>query len=85
MKFRPKTDQHDFDHKTRRIRKFLEDGNKAKATIRFRGREMVHKEVGIELMQRIAAEVEDISVVEHAPQMEGRAMVMILAPEKKKS
>ena len=84
MKFRPKTDQHDFDHKLRRIRKFLEAGNKAKATIRFRGREMVHKEVGLELMQRIRTAVEDLAAVETPPSMEGRAMVMILAPLKPK-
>ncbi|NOZ85079.1 MAG: translation initiation factor IF-3 [Deltaproteobacteria bacterium] len=82
MKFRPKTDQHDFEHKIRRVRKFLEAGNKAKATIRFRGREMAHKDLGIDLMRRIHEAVEDVAVIEVPPSMEGRAMVMVMAPQK---
>ncbi|RMG53429.1 MAG: translation initiation factor IF-3 [Gammaproteobacteria bacterium] len=83
VKFRPGTDEGDYKVKMRNLRKFLEQGNKGKVTIRFRGREMAHRELGAQLLQRIESELEDIATVEQRPKMEGRQMVMVLAPHKK--
>jgi translation initiation factor IF-3 len=80
VKFRPKTDVHDFQVKLERLRKFLGEGNKGKVTIMFRGREIVHAEIGHEMMKRIVEAIKDEAVVESAPRMEGRQLVMIVAP-----
>jgi translation initiation factor IF-3 len=78
IKFRPSTDSGDYNIKLRNISGFLEDGDKAKITLRFRGREMAHQELGIRLMERIKADLESIAIVEQFPKMEGRQMVMML-------
>lgn len=83
IKFRPGTDIGDYNIKLRKLREFLDDGDKTKVTIRFRGREMAHKELGIELLKRIETDLEDIGGVEQFPKLEGRQMVMVLAPLKK--
>jgi len=83
VKFRPGTEEADYQIKMRNLRKFLEQGNKGKVTIRFRGREMAHRELGAELLTRVEADLEDIGVVEQRPKMEGRQMIMVLAPKKK--
>jgi len=80
VKMGPKTDEHDFQFKARHVRRFLEEGNKAKVTIRFRGREMAHTELGKKLLDRMAREMADLSTVEHSPKLEGRNLVMILSP-----
>jgi len=80
VKMGPKTDEHDFQFKARHVRRFLEDGNKAKVTIRFRGREMAHTELGKKLLDRMAQEMADLSTIEHTPKLEGRNLIMILAP-----
>jgi len=80
VKMGPKTDEHDFQFKARHVRRFLEDGNKAKVTIRFRGREMAHTELGKKLLDRMAREMADLSTIEHFPKLEGRNLIMILAP-----
>ncbi len=81
MKFRPKTDEHDFDFKVKHIREFLQDGNKAKLVIQFRGREIVHPEVGQSVLRRVVEACSDIGQVEQAPMMEGRRMLMIIGPK----
>lgn len=78
IKLRPKTDTHDMDVKTRNARRFLEEGHKVKVTVRFRGREMAHKEIGQEQCYEVFEQVKDISQVEQPPRMEGRQMFMIL-------
>ncbi|WP_335622182.1 translation initiation factor IF-3 [Acidihalobacter ferrooxydans] len=83
VKFRPGTDIGDYQVKMRNLTRFLEDGDKAKITIRFRGREMAHQERGIQLLQRIEADLGDLVTVEQRPKMEGRQMVMVVAPKKK--
>ncbi|XOV81381.1 MAG: translation initiation factor IF-3 [Aestuariibacter sp.] len=84
VKFRPGTDIGDYQVKLRNLRRFLEGGDKAKVTIRFRGREMAHQEIGIELLNRIKTDLEDISNCESFPRrVEGRQMIMVLAPTKK--
>ncbi|WP_084407232.1 translation initiation factor IF-3 [Aestuariibacter salexigens] len=84
VKFRPGTDEGDYQVKLRNLRRFLESGDKAKVTIRFRGREMAHQEIGIELLNRVKADLEDIANVEAFPnRVEGRQMIMVLAPNKK--
>lgn len=83
MKFRPGTDEGDYKVKLRNLTRFLEDGDKAKVTMRFRGREHAHRELGLELLRRVEADLGGISVVEQQPQMEGRQMVMVLGPKKK--
>lgn len=83
VKLRPKTDEHDFDVKVKHTRRFLEHGDKVKITVRFRGREMAHRNIGEERCMEIAAAVEDMAVVEQRPSMEGRQMFIILAPKKK--
>jgi len=85
IKFRPGTDEGDYQVKLRNLRKFLEAGDKAKITIRFRGREMAHQEIGIELLNRVKTDLEDVSQVESFPnRVEGRQMVMMMAPIAKK-
>ncbi len=80
VKFRPNTDTHDYDVKMRNVFKFLENGDKVKITLRFRGREMAHQDLGRELLQRVAADVEGTGKVENMPKMEGRQMIMIIGP-----
>jgi translation initiation factor IF-3 len=80
IKFRPKTDDHDFDFKVKHIRRFLMEGNKAKLAVIFRGREIVHPETGQDVLKRVVAATSDIAQVEQAPMMEGRRMLMIIAP-----
>ena len=82
VKMRPKTDDHDFEFKVRHVRRFLEEGNKAKITIRFRGREMAHPETAARVLDRVLEEVRDIAEVEQPYRMEGRTMTMVLAPNK---
>jgi translation initiation factor IF-3 len=85
IKFRPGTDEGDYQVKLRSLRKFLEAGDKAKITIRFRGREMAHQEIGIELLNRVKTDLEDLAVVESFPnRVEGRQMVMMMSPIAKK-
>jgi translation initiation factor IF-3 len=84
IKFRPGTDEGDYQVKLRNLRRFLEGGDKAKVTIRFRGREMAHQEIGIEQLKRVRADLEDIANCESFPhRVEGRQMIMVLAPIKK--
>jgi translation initiation factor IF-3 len=80
IKFRPKTDDHDFDFKVKHIRRFLGEGNKAKLAVIFRGREIVHPETGQDVLKRVVEATSDIAQVEQAPMMEGRRMLMIIAP-----
>lgn len=84
VKFRPGTDEGDYKIKMRNLVKFLEDGDKAKVTLRFRGREMAHQEFGQRLLQRVRDDLEEIGVVEQWPKMEGRQLIMVIAPKKKK-
>ena len=84
MKFRPGTDEGDYQIKLRNLKRFLEDGNKAKVSLRFRGREMAHQDIGMELMNRVEADLADLGTVEQRPKLEGRQMVMVIAPAKKK-
>ena len=84
MKFRPGTEEGDYQVKLRNLRRFLEDGDKAKVSLRFRGREMVHPEIGMKLMNRIEQDLEDVGQVESMPKFEGRQVIMVLAPSKKK-
>ncbi len=81
IKFRPGTDKHDYDVKMRSVLKFLEEGDKVKVTLRFRGREMAHQELGLELLNRVAADVGDAGKIESMPKLEGRQMVMMVAPK----
>ncbi len=81
VKMRPAIDQHDYDVKLRAIKRFFDDGDKVKVTLRFRGREMAHQHLGMEVLQRVKAEVELIAKVESEPRLEGRQMVMVLAPK----
>ena len=83
VKFRPNTDTHDYDVKMRNVMRFLEGGDKVKVTLRFRGREMAHQDLGRELLHRVAGDVEGIGKVENMPKMEGRQMIMIIAPASK--
>lgn len=83
LRFRPNTDDHDLEFKTRHAREFLEGGDKVKATVQFRGRDMLYTEKGKELLLNLAEELEDISEIESKPNMEGRRMIMMLAPGKK--
>lgn len=84
IKFRPGTDIGDYKVKLRNLIKFLEAGDKAKITMRFRGREMAHQDIGMDLLKRIEVDLEDYGVVEQFPKMEGRQMSMVLSPKKKK-
>jgi len=81
VKFRPKTDEHDYQFKLRHIRRFLEDKDKVKVSIRFRGREIAFSGQAVNILNRIRAEIEDIGKIEYEPKMEGRDMVMIVAPK----
>ncbi len=83
VKFRPGTDEGDYQVKLRNLTRFLTDGDKAKVTLRFRGREMAHQELGMKLLKRIQEDLKEIGQVEQFPKMEGRQMVMVLAPKKK--
>ena len=80
IKLRPGIDKHDYDVKMRSVRRFFEEGDKVKLTMRFRGREMAHTELGMRLLEKVKAETAEVAKVESEPQMEGRQMVMILAP-----
>src|SRR5690606_305590 len=83
VKFRPGTDEGDYKVKLRNLTRFLEEGDKAKVTLRFRGREMLHQDLGRKLLERIRADLGDLAVVEQFPKLEGRQMVMMLGPKKK--
>lgn len=80
IKMRPNIDTHDYDVKMRNMRRFFDDGDKVKVTLRFRGREMAHQELGLELLQKVRDDVDEIAKVEYHPRLEGRQMIMILAP-----
>jgi len=84
IKFRPGTDDGDYNIKMRNIKRFLEDGDKCKITLRFRGREITHQELGLALLQRIRDELGDTILVEQFPKLEGRQMIMMIAPGRKK-
>jgi translation initiation factor IF-3 len=84
IKFRPGTDENDYQIKLRNVIKFLAEGDKAKITLRFRGREMAHQEIGMRVLERIKADLEQQAMVEQFPKMEGRQLIMVLAPSKKK-
>jgi translation initiation factor IF-3 len=83
IKFRPGTDEGDYNIKLRNLIKFLADGDKTKITLRFRGREMAHQEIGMKLIERIKADLDEHGAVEQFPKMEGRQMVMVIGPRKK--
>lgn len=85
LRFRPNTDDHDLEFKTRHAREFLEGGDKVKATVQFRGRDMLYTERGEELLKDLAEELSDVSEIESKPSMEGRRMIMMLSPGKKKN
>ena len=85
VKFRPNTDQHDFDFKLKHVQRFLENGDKAKVVIFFKGREIIHREFGQRVLERVAEKTEDIAVIEQSAKQEGRTLVMILAPKNVKS
>jgi translation initiation factor IF-3 len=81
IKMRPKTDEHDFQFKARHIEKFLKEGNKAKITMIFRGRELMHTDLGRKLLDRLAEDLKETAMIEQMPRQEGKTMVMILAPK----
>jgi len=83
IKFRPATDEGDYQIKLKKLRDFLEEGDKAKITLRFKGREMAHRELGMEVLKRVEKDLEEIAMVEQYPKMEGRQMVMMMGPRKK--
>jgi translation initiation factor IF-3 len=85
VKFRPGTDEGDYQVKLRNLRRFIEDGDKAKVTLRFRGREMAHQELGMRVLERVRDDLGELVLVEAMPKLEGRQMVMVLAPRKKAS
>ncbi len=85
MKFRPGTDEGDYQIKLRNVIRFLENGDKAKVTLRFRGREMAHQDLGIAMVKRIEDDLQEIAQVEQHPKLEGRQMTMVFAPKSKKS
>ena len=82
IKFRPGTDEGDYQIKLRKLREFLENGDKTKVTLRFRGREMAHRELGAQLLARVRDDLEEYGTVEQMPQMEGRQMIQVIAPKK---
>ncbi len=84
MKFRPGTDIGDYNIKLRNVTRFLEDGDKVKVSLRYRGREMAHQELGMEMMKRIETDLVEIGTVEQYPKMEGRQLLMVIAPRKRK-
>ena len=81
IKFRPGTDTHDYDVKMRSVMKFLEEGDKVKVTLRFRGREMAHQDLGLELLRRVETDVAEVGKIESFPRLEGRQMVMMIGPK----
>ncbi len=83
VKFRPGTDDGDYNVKLRNLTRFLEDGDKTKITLRFRGREMAHQEIGMRMLERLKSDLDEVGQVEQMPKMEGRQMIMVLAPKKK--
>ena len=83
IKFRPGTDEGDYKIKLGKLIQFLDEGDKAKVTLRFRGREITHQDIGMRLLERIRDELADVAVVEHMPKLEGRQMIMVLAPKRK--
>lgn len=84
MKFRPGTDIGDYKIKLRNLTRFLEDGDKVKISLRYRGREMAHQELGMDMMKRIETDLEELGTVEQYPKMEGRQLLMVIAPKKRK-
>jgi translation initiation factor IF-3 len=84
IKFRPKTDIHDFDVKINKLREFLKEGNKGKVSVTFRGREIVHPEIGFEVLRRVIDRLQEDAVVESPAKFEGRQVIMIVGPQKKK-
>lgn len=82
VKLRPGTDENDYQIKLRNLRRFLSEGDKAKVTLRFRGRELAHQEIGMRQLERIKADLDEIALVEQMPKMEGRQMIMVIAPRK---
>ncbi len=83
IKFRPGTDEGDYQIKLRNLVRFLENGDKAKITLRFRGREMAHQELGVKLLKRVESDLDELATVEQFPKLEGRQLVMVMAPRKK--
>ena len=83
MKFRPGTEEGDYQVKLRNLTRFLENGDKAKVTLRYRGREMAHQEIGMELLKRVEADLAELGNVEQFPKMEGRQLTMVIAPKKR--
>ena len=83
MKFRPGTEEGDYQVKLRNLKRFLDEGDKAKVSMRFRGREVVHPEIGMTLMSRIAEDLSDLGQIESEPEFEGRQVIMVLAPKRK--
>jgi translation initiation factor IF-3 len=83
VKLRPRTEEHDYDVKVRKIREFLQEANKARVTVMFRGREMSHRELGQKVLQEVIEDTKEFAIIESAPRMEGRQMFMILAPNPK--
>ncbi|MGH9026652.1 MAG: translation initiation factor IF-3, partial [Acidimicrobiia bacterium] len=83
MKFRPKSDPHDYETKMKHVERFLEEGSKVKLTIMFRGREMAHPELGLRILERVAEQVNELAMVESAPRQDGRNMTMVLNPIKR--
>ncbi len=84
VKFRPGIEEHDYVFKTRHARRFLEDGNKVRLTMMFRGRQITHSELGLEVLERVKEDLSDVGTVESAPSFEGRVMFMVMAPSKVK-
>ena len=82
IKFRPNTEEGDYQTKLRRLISFVEDGDKIKVTMRFRGREMAHQEIGLKLLERVKQDLDELAQVEQMPKVEGRQMVMVMAPRK---
>ncbi len=84
VRFRPRTDTHDFNFKTKHAREFLEEGNKVRAYVQFRGRDIIYKDQGMEMLRRFIEELQDVAKIDQPPRMEGRRMTTILAPQKAK-
>jgi len=84
IKFRPGTEEGDYQVKLRSLIKFLNEGDKTKITVRFKGRELTHRELGMDLLKRIETDLEEVAAVEQFPKLEGRQMVMVMGPKKKK-
>ena len=83
VKFRPGTEEHDYQIKLQKLVRFLTQGDKAKVTLRYRGREMAHQELGVKLLKRVENDLEELAIVEQFPKMEGRQLVMVITPKKK--